>query len=191
MSHLPANSLIHWLSSLLQHEEIDLKLVQNDICGTVLRHLYKRGETNSSKLLSDLLQESIRLSQMPIKRKNIGKKLSEANNENDEKRDFISEIADSLLCNIASYLNTKELFGKWNNISHKFIQIGLKRESIRHFDLTFVNICNLTHFESPKFRLNSILSNLVSLKLQACFPQLIDISKLKLPKTVQICMFYI
>ena len=46
-------------------------------------------------------------------------------------------LADSLLCKIASYLPTKDVFSKWNRVNHKFIQIGLKPESITSIVVLF------------------------------------------------------
>ena len=184
LSSLSDEKLLEWLKYFLSEQT-----GKSTIISGLFRELYNQGENNDNLFWNRLVVKSNELIDNKTSNNN------ENNNEllyddNDNNIDYISNIPDSLLSNIGLYLNTQELFTKFNHISHKFIQIGLKSDTIKHFDTKNMDEDNIID-NPPKFKIDSILKNLKSIKIDDYMDvsSIIDISNLKWPQTIEIGMY--
>ena len=126
-------------------------ILENDVVGSfkkaiisgIFQQIYDDGDLNDDMFFADLLVLSQDLKKSEI--------------QSHESR--IEQLADTLLCHIASYLPAKNVFSKWNLVNRKFIQIGLKPASIKRFESnSFENVAQYP----PKFNLDVTLSKLDS-----------------------------
>ena len=146
------------------------QLLEIDVIGSyktaiisgIFQQLYDEGETNDDLFYVHLLT----LSQNSMKQKHSKSESKSIENKFDQ-------LADGLLSHIASYLPAKNVFSKWNHVNRKFLQIGLKPSSIKHF--AFYN-SDLFHVKKnpPKFKYDITLGKLESLKHFARMDGIVD-----------------
>ena len=122
------------------------------IISGIFQQLYDEGDTNDDMFYADLLVFS---RELEANGSTIKKKLAEENH--------FERLPDSLLCNIASYLSTRDIFSKWNHVNRKFIQIGLKPQCFTHFEWNEEEMCDPKN--AVKFKLDVTLSKLESLHI--------------------------
>ena len=153
-SILEVSSTLHSLSNN-QFVKTFEQLLETDekhkptIIFAIFRNFYDDCPPND-KLLEDLLKILGKLPQQKTNRKQQG-----TNNVNQ-----FDKLPDSLFSNIASYLPSKDIFSKWNNVNHRFIQIGLKPESIMHFEFKNCDDFDTRYDGSAQFDLDTTLSKL-------------------------------
>ena len=178
LEQLSPDTLLEWISWLLR---------QNGGAKTVVaglfREFYNQGNNNTNQFLSDLVAEATTLAAKNTKQ--VVKKQVES--DDDEKIDHISDLTSDLLCNIASNLPAQDVFSKWNCVSRKFIQTGLRSESIYALNL---NVYRATNMEKhpPKFEINSVLKRLHSIDIDNLdlASSFIDFGSFKWPQNVRI-----
>ena len=115
--------------------EIDsLGLYKKAIISAIFEQLYDDGDSNDYLFFADLLTFSQGLQQLE----------SNFTHEKECVGSKFEKLPETLLCQIASYLPAKNIFSKWNRVNRKFVQIGLKPESVKYLQfysgaLTSVN----------------------------------------------------
>ena len=130
-------------------------VLENDVIGEykktiisgIFKHIYEDGETNDYSFFADLLVLSHELKQSQSESQSKDLKRNESK---------LEQLPDGVISHIASYLPARNVFTTWNHVNRKFVQIGLKPQSIEHF---FIFKRNLNQ---PKFNLNVTLSKLIS-----------------------------
>ena len=76
---------------------------------------------------------------------------------------LMDHIPDTILSDIATYLQTQELFSNWNNICKKSLRIGMKPESIQHWNIA--RSLNSKNSQSlAKFEIYPLLSQVKNIK---------------------------
>ena len=55
--------------------------------------------------------------------------------EDEIKENLFDRLSDNILSFIGSYLSTKEIFWGWNHVNHRFIQIGMRSDTLQHWSL--------------------------------------------------------
>ena len=73
----------------------------------------------------------------------------------------MTDIPDTILSQIVTYFETRELFSIWNNICKKSLRIGVKPQSIQHWNVPPIS-SKLQ--EISKFEIFPLLSNLKNIK---------------------------
>ena len=146
---LQVSTTLHASSS--QHFLQVLKLLfeknenhKSRIISAIFGNFYNDPKSIDSQLLEDLLN------------------ISKIQTKQQESRNHFESLPDGLLCNIASYLPGKDVFCKLNHVNHRFIQIGLKPESITKFEFDSSD-CKKIEANLPKFKIDSTLSKLCSI----------------------------
>ena len=145
---LDTDGLLSVLKALLEIDVIDS--YKNAIISGIFQQIYDEGESNDDMFFAHLLTSSYNaLSQQQAQSTNV-------KNSRQSNQDKFEQLADGILCNIASYLSCKNVFTKWTHVNRKFLQIGLKPQSIKHFKIGI-------NKHPPKFKFDVTLSKLESL----------------------------
>ena len=128
--------------------EIDcVGVYKKAIISGIFKQLYNDGESNDDMFLADLLV--------------VSEGLQQSNPPPSNESEF-EMLPEGLICNIASYLPAKNIFSKWNHVNRKFVQIGLKPQSIKHFEFRKSDKEKVIKYP-PQFKYDSTLSKLESL----------------------------
>ena len=143
-----------FLSVLKQVLEIDvIGLYKKAIVSGIFQQLYHEGESNDYFFYAHLLT----LSKDELKLQSQSTSMTSTQNENQ-----FEQLPDGLLCHIATYIEAKNVFTKWNHVNRKFFQIGLNPSSIKEFVFNIDDAQNLKK-NLPKFKYDVTLSKLESL----------------------------
>ena len=135
----------------------------------IFRQLYHEGDANDDKFYDDLLTISRTAqsqSQNKICTNQADATVNEISDDCEPQIHFINYfdfVPNDLFCNIASHLTAYDVFNNWNHVSRKFLQIGLKPESITSFSFTHKNYQHIEKY-TPKFSLGVTLSKLMSIE---------------------------
>ena len=190
LTKLDSTAFVTWLEYFVNNIDIG----KQTIIAGIFRELYSQGQSFDATFLTNLINQSNCL--LPRENKHSDKARNGCNNEsnieeNDSKTDYISGLPNSLLANIASYLETKELFANWNNVSHLFVAIGLSPEAIKHWNCDDYDVSDTLLQNPPKFRLDTNAFKLESLVLDCDFKPIFDPIGWQWPKTVRAgCIFF-
>ena len=162
-SLIELTSIWHSLSNanvvkLVEHLfEIDVVgSYKKTVISGIFKQIYDEGEMNDDLFFVDLLV----LSQQLMK-----SQLDDSKYPNDEETPIeskLEQLPDNILSYIASHLNSKNIFTTWNQVNRKFLQIGLKPQSMQHFDFCENTNDNIRH-NPPKFKYNVSLAKSISL----------------------------
>lgn len=181
LGKLDDDGVVEFVQSLLKQNR------RSTVIGGIFRQLYAEGESNSHIFLNDIS----RLCDEITSKHEGDKQMS-----NVEARDIdtnckanrFSSLPDSLLSHIGSYLPVKCILISWTCVCRKFVQVGLKSETVTQWNMTLQSGDRIKRFP-PKFPLDSILTKLKSLKYNSNFSRLFDVSKIKSLKNVEIGMY--
>ena len=91
------------------------------------------------------------------------------------------DLPDSVMCQIGSYLPTADIFTSWNHINRRCLVTGMKPETLTSWnfgDCTSENIAQ----NKPKYKIDTILSNIKLMDYNCDFSEIMDLSKLSLKK---------
>lgn len=151
LDSLSKDELILLVENLL---EIDASgAYKKAIISGIFRHIYHDGCNPKEKDAHlQMLSQAIQKSQ------------SQCTNDKQSHESKFETLPESLLCHIASHLPAKDIFSKWNVVNRKFIRIGLKPESIKHFHFEEQDL-DLVQQYPPTFKCDITLSKLESLKI--------------------------
>ena len=103
----------------------------------------------------------------------------------------LTDLADSLLCKIGSYLSTKEIFTSWTHVSRRFLEIGMKPETLHSWDFD-ESACKNVADNVPRCDFHSITTNMNRAIFNHHFDNIvkyINLSNFKKLKHLEICMF--
>ena len=153
---LCTDSFVHVVKHLLEIDAIGS--YKNVIISGIFQQIYDEGDSNDDLFFAHLLSVSQNKQELQSKPAMNEMKL----NENDK----FEKLPDGLLCNIASYFPAKDIFSRWNHVNRKFLQIGLKPQSIKHFEFMFVDSDEIPKYR-PNFKFNLALSRLESLEVDS------------------------
>ena len=109
------------------------------IINGIFKQLCHLGESTSQNVLQDLLTTVHSLTEKE-------NSYSTSKQSGNSKSNIFDQLPDSLMCHIATYLQTREIFTKWNCINHRFIQIGLKPGSLHVWDMRDRNVERLDDY---------------------------------------------
>ena len=170
---LPSKLLTQWLCDVVQNDALDGKTL---IVDAILGYMMKQEDIDESlnMLLNSLpcidLSASV---QSPV---------SSTTPKDDTGTPIRDNFPDDVLSHVASFLSTRDLFTRWNRVSHRFIQIGMRPSSITHLCHRSV----LDHASSPKHKLDSILKKLDSIEMSQGFEFLFRrVGKIQVPPKVE------
>ena len=153
ISSLSESDLLEWLSCLVSSGQKQV------IVSGVFRELYHQGrniDVNTFDQMvtaaNDLVTQSSTITTMDT--------LPHVNTTRDEINQSVhlmNHIPDTILSHIATYLQTRELSSIWNNICKRSLRLGMKPESIQHWDMQQISP---KFKEFAKFDIFPLLSNL-------------------------------
>ena len=113
----------------------------------IFRQLYREGESNSIEFYNELFYFC---NNIDVASDNESKEIEARMNK--PICGQFSEIYDSLMCQIGSYLETGEIFRTFQRINRRFFQMGMKPEIFIEWGFDFYSQCRYTGT-----KLNSIL----------------------------------
>ena len=143
----------NFLSVLKQVLEIDaIGSYKKAIISGIFQQLYHEGESNDYFFYEHLLTLS----------KDELQSQSQSSITCKQNENKFEQLPDGLLCHIATYIDAKNVFCKWNHVNRKFLQIGLNPSSIKHFEFSFAYSWKVKQ-NVPKFKYDVTLSKLESL----------------------------
>ena len=147
---LPLHDFVNIIKHLLEVDALDV--YKKRIISGIFQQLYDEGNSNDDMFFADLLVFS-----QNLQLKSQAAKVSNNIHDDDKSsKNKLEQLSDGLLCEIASYLPSKNIFCKWNLVNRKFVQIGLNPASINCFECRIKN-------NPPNFKLDVTLSKLKSL----------------------------
>ena len=187
LEKLDKRGLLEWLEYFIDEQN------GNDIIiSRIFRQLYYEGENNDNVFLNQLIDKSNQLfdKNKSTKRTSVNNSVNKSNNVNNSNLNTISDLPNNVLSHIGTYLPTKDLFTSWNCVCHLFIQVGLSSNALKYWQFSDLNVNNIIQYP-PKFRCDSILSQLQSIQLTSNFESLLNVSHLKWPEKVEIGECYI
>ena len=155
---------------------------QSIILNGIYRQLYYDGDSNQIQFLQSLLSQSKQFIQSQSSTNDTS--INAITNDNHFKR-----LPDSLMCEIGSYLSSKEILTKWNIVNRKFLEIGYKPETHTKWDFSYKSEANI-EIDPPKFRINTLVSKLKIMKYNSDFSSLFNLSDAKNAQSVAIGMNY-
>ena len=176
---LPCHEFVNIITHLL---EIDVVGVyKKGIISGIFQQLYDEGDSNDDIFFADLLVFSQNLQ--------IQSQLNVNNINNKPNKNKFSQLSDGLLCDIASYLPSKDVFCKWNLVNRKFVQIGLNPASINCFTFNRQDSKRVNEY-LPNFKLDVTLSKLKSLVLYTSpsMKKIVDQISIKHLESLTFCM---
>ena len=188
----------------------------NYIIDGVFKTLYEQGDCNDVEFFNELLKKSQELKESTTTEKETTNNATTSNSDDEstqekdninskpemsrKKVNYFQRVPDDLLCEIGSYLTISELFCRWNHVCHQFFQIGVRSETIQHWnfpkgyedDWLDIHTCHRHDWQMwTVFEFNLKLFHLQSMKFTRKASQmemLLDCNIMKMPKTVEIGM---
>ena len=169
---LTSEGVLCLVNFLLQNSENGKEVVISGI----FRQLYHLGEATSGEFLC-LLNK--RAKELVNNRRSINDAIGDKKNDDDDHVENINDLPEVLLTHIASYLEAKEIFCKWNHVNRKFLQIGYKPGTFQDCKWEFPwNTGNKIESHPPKFKLDCCMTRLKRICTNNDFSDLFDVGKL-------------
>ena len=157
-------------------------LNKNEKHSTVLsgiyRQLYQEGSVNSKDFLQSLLYQANEL---------VTSQFGDDINLSITKKNDFEQLPVSLMCEIGSYLPTKNIFSQWNRVCQKFLEIGYQPQTHKSWDFTS-RPHGLLKLAMVKFKLTSLVSKLETVKYDPNFNHLFNLSDTKRAQNIIFCM---
>lgn len=156
---------------------------QDIIWAGLIRQLYHLGESIDAQFLDRLATKAHDLLRSKDNRVlKVKHKASMCNAISPKK---VTDLSNDALCHIGSYLSCKDILTKWNHVNRKFVEIGYKSGIIHTWE--FDSKCGQQLQKNPpKFRLDSLMSTVTTLKYDCGFTNLFNVSKMKSLKNISI-----
>ena len=107
----------------------------------------------------------------------------------------IIDLPDALLGKIATFLSAQEILTSFIHLSYLFLKIGLSSSSLHYWQFNYNNHTNRLQSKKymyrsiPKFKFDSILSNLKLLHYSDDFSSIFNIFKTKMPEQFVLGMY--
>lgn len=156
-------------------------LIESGKSSTVLsgifRQLYQEGNTNSIELLQSLLSKANKLVENQCR-------VTRAHDKTKGENDYFEWLPRSLMCEIGSYLSTKDILTKWNLVDRKFMQIGYQPETHTKwsFDMSQIQLEGYP----PKFGITRLVSKLKTVEYHFKFDRLFALSNVKSAENIKL-----
>ena len=161
---------------------------QSTILSGIYRQLYHEGgrDENHIKFLQSLLSHINKLIQsQPQSQSQTPRNETSPHLRND---DYFNHLPNTLMCEIGSYLTSKEILTKWNIVNRKFLEIAYKPETHTKWDFSYDSDVYIKR-NKPKFGLNTLVSKLKTMKYNSNFSSLFNLNDAKNAQNVAIGMF--
>lgn len=186
---LSSENLLEFFKHMLDNEE------KMTIVDGIFRQLYQCGESTSHIVLQDLTRKAHSLNEKQVLEY---KHQSQLQLKDIHDISTFEQMPDSIMCHIATHLETREIFTIWNNINHKFIEIGLKPDSLQTWDMRGANLDyshDMRYYRHlPKFSLVNSLSNLRKIfydSSRLTKHNFINLNGTKSLRSFEICMLFL
>ena len=155
---------------------------KDSVMAAIFRQLYKEGDSNSKSFLTSLTEKCNDLLS------NTSKTIS-TQSIPDSKADNFKCLSDDLVCEIGSYLSTKQILTCWTHVNSRCMTLGRRASTISRLDFDGCDDWEIGA-APPKFKPDDIFVKAKYLKLKNDLSPFVTLNNLSSLREIHLGMMY-